>query len=130
MLFDSLHNKLVALPDNVIVYPGHGAGSLCGRNLGTSRSSTIRTERLTNYALQIKTRDEFIRQLTNNLPPRPDYFRQDAQINRVGAPVLGDLPRLSPVTADELKAILDTDGIANRCSPLAKNSPRDTFRDQ
>jgi len=106
MLFDSLHTKLLTLPDDVIVYPGHGAGSLCGRNLGTSRSSTIRTERLTNYALQIKTRDEFIRQLTTNLPPRPDYFGQDAQINRSGAPALEDLPKLTAVRAEELNQIL------------------------
>jgi hydroxyacylglutathione hydrolase len=111
MLFDSLHNKLLTLPGNVTVYPGHGAGSLCGRNLGASRSSTIRTERLTNYALQIETRDEFIRQLTANLPPRPDYFRQDAQINRGGAPALGDLPALLPVTPDELSRILEQGGI-------------------
>jgi hydroxyacylglutathione hydrolase len=50
------------------------------------RSSNIGTERLTNYALQIKSKEEFIRQLTTNLPPRPEYFPQDAQINRAGAP--------------------------------------------
>ena len=112
MLFDSLHSKLLTLPDRVIVYPGHGAGSLCGRNLGKSRSSTIRTERLTNYALQIETREEFIRQLTTNLPPRPDYFPQDARINRAGAPALGDLPALSAVSAVELRRILEEGGIA------------------
>ncbi len=112
MLFDSIHSKLLTLPDNVIVYPGHGAGSLCGRNLGTSRSSTIRTERLTNYALQIKTRDEFIRQLTTNLPPRPNYFPQDAQINRDGAPALCDLPELTTVKAQELYQILTEGGVA------------------
>jgi hydroxyacylglutathione hydrolase len=112
MLFDSLHSKLLTLPDSVRVYPGHGAGSLCGRNLGTSRSSTIRSERLTNYALQIKTRKEFIHQLTTDLPPRPDYFLQDAQINRAGAPRLGDLPKLSAVKAEELKQILSEGGVA------------------
>jgi len=107
MLYHSLHAKLLTLPDSVIVYPGHGAGSLCGRNLGTSRSSTIGTEKLTNYALQIKTRDEFIQALTSNLPPRPDYFPQDAQINRAGAPALADLPALAPLPAAKLKALLD-----------------------
>ncbi len=53
MLYDSLHNKLLKLPDEVLVYPAHGAGSLCGRNMRAERSSTIGTERLTNYALQI-----------------------------------------------------------------------------
>jgi len=106
MLYDSLHRKLLTLPDHVIVYPGHGAGSLCGRNLGTSRSSTIRTERMTNYALQIKTREEFIQQLTTNLPPRPEYFPQDAQINRAGAPALADLPELKAIAAEELRSLL------------------------
>jgi uncharacterized NAD(P)/FAD-binding protein YdhS/glyoxylase-like metal-dependent hydrolase (beta-lactamase superfamily II) len=86
MLYDSLHDKLLKLPDDVIVYPAHGAGSLCGRNMRAERSSNIGTERLTNYALQIKSKEEFIRQLTTNLPPRPEYFPQDAQINRAGAP--------------------------------------------
>jgi hydroxyacylglutathione hydrolase len=82
MLFDSLHHKLLALSDEVLVYPAHGAGSLCGRNMRSERSSTIGTERFTNYALQIKSREEFIRQLTSNLPTRPEYFLQDAEINR------------------------------------------------
>ena len=74
MLYDSLHNKLLKLPDNVLVYPAHGAGSLCGKNMRAERSSTIGTERLTNYALQIKSREEFVPQLTSNLPARPEYF--------------------------------------------------------
>ena len=94
MLYDSLHNKLLKLPDAVLVYPAHGAGSLCGRNMRAERSSTIGTERLTNYALQIQSREEFIRQLTSNLPARPEYFLQDAEINRGGAPALSDLPEL------------------------------------
>src|SRR5208282_4824128 len=59
-LYDSLHQKLLTLPDAVKVYPAHGAGSLCGRAMRAERSSTIGTERLTNYALQIASRDEFI----------------------------------------------------------------------
>ncbi|MBZ5505471.1 MAG: MBL fold metallo-hydrolase [Acidobacteriia bacterium] len=107
LLYDSLHGKLLKLSDDVLVYPAHGAGSLCGRNMRAERSSTIGTERLTNYALQIKSRDEFIRQLTENLPSRPDYFLQDAQINRAGAPALSELPELSPVSAPELKTLLE-----------------------
>jgi hydroxyacylglutathione hydrolase len=112
MLYDSLHNKLLKLPDEVLVYPAHGAGSLCGRNMRAERSSTIGTERLTNYALQIQTRDEFVRQLTSNLPARPEYFLQDAEINRGGAPALSDLPELKAVSPAELKAMLEEDGIA------------------
>ena len=107
MLYDSLHEKLLKLSDDVLVYPAHGAGSLCGRNMRAERSSTIGTERLTNYALQIKDRDEFIRQLTENLPTRPEYFLQDAQINRAGAPALGDLNELAPVAPQELNGLLE-----------------------
>jgi hydroxyacylglutathione hydrolase len=112
MLFDSLHHKLLALADEVLVYPSHGAGSLCGRNMRAERSSTIGTERLTNYALQIKNRDEFIQQLTANLPTRPGYFLQDAEINREGASTLADLPELPPISAPELKSMLDEGVVA------------------
>jgi len=105
-MYDSLHNKLLTLPDDVLVYPAHGAGSLCGRNMRAERSSTIGTERLTNYALQIKTRDEFIRQMTSNLPARPDYFLEDAAINRAGAMPLTELPELKAVSAPELETML------------------------
>ena len=112
MLYDSLHDKLLKLPDEVLVYPAHGAGSLCGRNMRAERSSTIGTERLTNYALQIASREEFIQQLTSNLPARPEYFLQDAEINRGGAPALADLPELKAITPAELKAMLDEGVIA------------------
>jgi glyoxylase-like metal-dependent hydrolase (beta-lactamase superfamily II)/rhodanese-related sulfurtransferase len=106
MMYDSLHGKLMTLSDQVLVYPAHGAGSLCGRNMRAERSSTIGTEKLTNYALQIKSRDEFIRQLTENLPSRPEYFLQDAQINRDGAGALSELRDLPAITAEELNELL------------------------
>ena len=112
MLYDSLHGKLLTLADEVLVYPAHGAGSLCGRNMRAERVSTIGTERLTNYALQIKGREEFVKQLTSNLPARPAYFLQDAEINRTGAAALSDLPALFPVEPAELKRLLAEDGIA------------------
>jgi hydroxyacylglutathione hydrolase len=112
LMYDSLHNKLLKLPDDVLVYPAHGAGSLCGRNMRAERSSTIGTERLTNYALQIRSRDEFIRQMTTNLPARPDYFLEDAAINRAGATPLTELPELKPISAAELKTILERGAVA------------------
>jgi hydroxyacylglutathione hydrolase len=112
MLYDSLHNKILQLADEVLVYPAHGAGSLCGRNLRAERVSTIGTERLTNYALQIKSREEFVKQLTSNLQARPEYFLQDAEINRAGASALSDLPALAPVEPSELKTLLAEGGIA------------------
>jgi glyoxylase-like metal-dependent hydrolase (beta-lactamase superfamily II)/rhodanese-related sulfurtransferase len=106
LLYDSLHEKLLALPDAVMVYPAHGAGSLCGRAMRAERSSTIGTERLTNYALQIASREEFIAQLTANLPARPDYFLEDAEINRSGAATLTELPPLPALSPAEVQALL------------------------
>ena len=112
LLYDSLHGKLLKLADNVLVYPAHGAGSLCGKNMRAERSSTIGTERLTNYALQIKSREDFIAQLTSNLPARPDYFLKDAEINRTGAAALSDLPALRAIAPAELQALLSAGELA------------------
>ncbi|MGB8833610.1 MAG: FAD/NAD(P)-binding protein [Candidatus Sulfotelmatobacter sp.] len=107
LLHDSLHKKILTLPDDVLVYPAHGAGSLCGRNMRAERSSTIGIERLTNYALQIDNREEFIAELTAKLPSRPEYFLQDAELNRQGAPPLSELPELHPIPAQELAVALE-----------------------
>jgi hydroxyacylglutathione hydrolase len=113
LLYDSLHQKLLALPDAVMVYPAHGAGSLCGRAMRAERSSTIGTERLTNYALQIASREEFIAQLTSNLPARPEYFLEDAEINRSGAAALTELPPLPRLSPVEVQALLQQDANIN-----------------
>jgi glyoxylase-like metal-dependent hydrolase (beta-lactamase superfamily II)/rhodanese-related sulfurtransferase len=107
LLYDSLHQKLLRLPDSTLVYPAHGAGSLCGRSMRAERFSTIGTERLTNYALQIGSREEFVQQLTSNLPARPGYFLKDAEINRTGAEPLTDRPPLPAFTPTELQSLLD-----------------------
>ncbi|MGH9493656.1 MAG: rhodanese-like domain-containing protein [Candidatus Sulfotelmatobacter sp.] len=112
LLYDSLHNKVLELPDDVLVYPAHGAGSLCGKNMRAERSSTIGTERLTNYALQIKTREEFIAQVTSNLPARPEYFLKDAEINRTGATALSELPALRAISPSELDGMLKDGDLA------------------
>ena len=106
-LYASLHQKLMSLPDGVLVYPAHGAGSLCGRAMRAEKSSTIGTERLTNYALQIPSREEFVRQLTTNLPARPEYFLEDAEINRTGAATLKDLAPLLALSPADLQALLE-----------------------
>jgi rhodanese-related sulfurtransferase len=112
MLYDSLHHKLLTLADNVLVYPAHGAGSLCGKNMRAERSSTIGSERFANYALQIKSKEEFIAQLTSHLPARPEYFLKDAEINRTGASALSDLPPLGAVSPIELEQMLEDGEIA------------------
>lgn len=112
MLYDSLHGKLLPLADEVLVYPAHGAGSLCGKNMRAERFSTIGTERLTNYALQIKIKEEFVKQLTSHLPSRPEYFAQDAEINRTGAAALGGLAPLRVIEPAELKRMLEEGELA------------------
>ncbi len=103
LMYDSLHRKLLSLPDDVLVYPAHGAGSLCGRSMSNARHSTIGAERLANHALQIKSKEEFVRDLTSNLPPRPAYFAQDAAINREGAPALTALAPAVALSTAEVK---------------------------
>jgi glyoxylase-like metal-dependent hydrolase (beta-lactamase superfamily II)/rhodanese-related sulfurtransferase len=84
MLYDSLHTKILTLPDDVEVWPAHGAGSSCGRNISTELTSTIGAQRRMNWALQPMTREAFVRQLTSGLAPPPRYFPIDAEMNRVG----------------------------------------------
>ena len=81
MLYDSLHEKLVPLPDGTLVYPAHGAGSLCGKNLSADTVSTIGAQRLSNYALQPMSREQFIDILTADQPDTPAYFTYDAALN-------------------------------------------------
>ena len=102
LLYSSLHDKLLTFPDDTQIYPAHGAGSLCGRQMGTERSSTIGRERLTNYALQAKSYEEFVHLLTDGLPPRPEYFGRDVALNRQGAPALAEIPPPVPVHAPEV----------------------------
>ena len=82
MLYASLREKLLALPDETLVYPAHGAGSMCGKNLSTDTVSTIGVQRRYNYALQPMSRDEFIRLVTSGQPETPRYFAHDAMLNR------------------------------------------------
>ena len=103
LMYDSLHRKLLSLPDDVLVYPAHGAGSLCGRSMSNARFSTIGAERLANHALQIASQEEFVADLTANLPPRPAYFAQDAAINREGAPAMTELPPIVALSTAEVK---------------------------
>lgn len=81
-LYDSLHNKLLKLPDETLVYPAHGAGSMCGKNLSQDTVSTIGVQRKYNYALAPMRKEEFIRLVTADQPEAPDYFAYDAMLNR------------------------------------------------
>ncbi|HWN80558.1 MAG TPA: rhodanese-like domain-containing protein [Candidatus Udaeobacter sp.] len=97
MLYDSLHQKLLTLADTVEVYPAHGAGSMCGRNISKETWSTIGEQRRFNYALQPMARADFVRMMTTDLPEAPAYFAKDAAINRAGASALAEVPRPAPL---------------------------------
>ena len=107
LLYDSLHTKLLPLADDVLVYPAHGAGSLCGKNLSKDTFSTIGRQRETNVALQPMNRDEFIRFLTKDAPEIPQYFPMDVEINRRGASSLEPGMKPKPLAAAEVKRLLD-----------------------
>ena len=102
-LYDSLHGKLLALPDAVTVWPGHGAGSMCGRNLSSETSSTIGEQRRINYALQPMSREAFIDMMTTDLPEIPAYFGQDVRVNREGPPLVSDRAPLAALPPGEVR---------------------------
>ena len=117
MLYDSLRHKIMTLPDDVTVYPAHGAGSACGKNISSETFSTIGNQKATNYALQDMTREQFITAVTEGIMPAPEYFGIAAGINKKGADELGDvyekgLEPLSVNAVDELllegALVLDT----------------------
>jgi glyoxylase-like metal-dependent hydrolase (beta-lactamase superfamily II)/rhodanese-related sulfurtransferase len=111
MLYDSLHGKLLALPDAVEVYPAHGAGSLCGRNMSKETSSTIGEQRRTNYALQPMPKDQFVKMMTADLPEQPRYFAMDVEINREGAPPLAERPSPLPLAPAEVARLQQQDAV-------------------
>lgn len=103
LLYDSVHEKLLPLPDETIVYPGHGAGSLCGKNLSTDTVSTMGVQRRYNYALQPMGREEFVRIVTADQPDSPSYFTYDAVLNTKERQTLDATleQALAPLTLDD-----------------------------
>jgi hydroxyacylglutathione hydrolase len=108
MLYDSLHSKLLRLPDETLVYPAHGAGSLCGKNLSTDTVSTIGVQRRYNYALQPMSREEFVRTVTAEQPEPPAYFSYDAVLNTQERPTLEQAlaQELRPLALGEALALM------------------------
>jgi glyoxylase-like metal-dependent hydrolase (beta-lactamase superfamily II)/rhodanese-related sulfurtransferase len=106
MLYDSITNKLVKLPDATLVYPAHGAGSMCGKSLSKETVSTIGEQKKFNYALQPMSREAFKAIVTADQPEAPDYFVHDAILNRKERASLGDAMEktLKPLTLDEVLA--------------------------
>ena len=107
MLYDSITNKLVKLPDATLVYPAHGAGSMCGKSLSKETVSTIGEQKKFNYALQPMSREAFKAIVTADQPEAPDYFVHDAILNRKERAALGDAMEktLKPLSLDEVLAL-------------------------
>jgi hydroxyacylglutathione hydrolase len=113
MMYDSLHTKIMSLADNVIVYPAHGAGSSCGKNLGPQNSSTIGNEKENNYALKAESKEEFIKAVTEGLQLPPQYFPINAKINREGYESLDAIleQALKPLPIENVSALLNNDDV-------------------
>jgi hydroxyacylglutathione hydrolase len=104
MLYDSLHDKIMTLPDDTEVYPAHGAGSLCGKNISNESSSTIGNQRKFNYALKPMTKEQFTTMLTAQLPEVPAYFPLAVEANRSGAASLNDLKKAVAMKPKDVEA--------------------------
>ncbi len=106
MLYDSLNKKIKTLPDSTIVYPAHGPGSACGKNIGKETFSTIGEQKRFNYAMKEQSREEFIHQVTDGILPPPQYFFEDARINKTGYDPIDVVLKENkkPLSVDQVKA--------------------------
>lgn len=100
LLFDSLRNKLMVLPDEVLIYPAHGAGSSCGKNMSSETFDTLGSQKKLNYALQDISREDFIKQLTEGIMPAPQYFAANAMKNKLGYDDLENVMKRSNKSLD------------------------------
>lgn len=119
LLFDSLRTKIMPLNDDVIVYPAHGAGSACGKNMSKETTDTLGNQKKTNYALRANmTKEEFVKEVTDGLMPPPSYFPLNVKMNKQGYDSIDDIlvrsnqalsPNAFEAAANETGAlILDT----------------------
>lgn len=111
-LYHTLHDKLLALPDAVNVYPTHGAGSFCVAPMSADRTTTIGRERRSNPLAQARTEDEFVSRALSGLPSYPVYYKEMRPINQRGPKVLGGLPVLPPLSAEEVHGQIERGALA------------------
>jgi len=111
-LYDSLHNKIMPLEDDLIVYPAHGAGSACGKNMSKETSDSLGNQKKTNYALQEMTKEEFTKQLITGLTPPPAYFPQNVMMNIEGYDSIDDVLErgVKPLMPKEFEAVANDTG--------------------
>lgn len=113
ILYDSISNRILKLPSYTIVYPGHGAGSVCGKTIGSEKHTTVGVQKQNNYALKSRTREDFISTVLEGLPVRPEYFSRCHDINRNGYELLDNIlgksgVKLSAGKVQELLSLPDT----------------------
>jgi hydroxyacylglutathione hydrolase len=106
-LYDSLHNQLLTLPDSTRVYPAHGAGSSCGKNLSTDRWSTIGDQRMSNYAVRAPDKATFVELVTEGQTPAPGYFGHDAALNRQDHSLLDEHELPPAMSFDDAAAAIE-----------------------
>ncbi len=113
MMYDSLQKHIMPLADDVIVYPAHGPGSSCGKNLGPETQSTIGIQKQTNYALQPQSKEDFVKTLTEGLEAAPKYFAINAKINQEGYPELAGIVQqgMTALNVPDFKATAQQDGV-------------------
>src|SRR5664279_372082 len=111
MLYDSLQKKIAPLPDHIVIYPAHGAGSSCGKNIGPDTYSTLGEERKSNYALLAGSKEEFIKAVTDGLNTPPQYFAVNARINKEGYESLDGVMEngLKPLSLEDFKKLINED---------------------
>lgn len=110
-LYDSLHDKLMTLPDATRVYPAHGAGSACGKNLSTDLWSTIGEQKATNYALRAPDKATFMNLVTEGQPPAPGYFVYDAILNRKARGLLDETKMPAAMTYEQVRTAIDNGAV-------------------
>ena len=112
MLYESLYNKIIPLPDDIIVYPAHGAGSACGKNMMNETVDTLGNQKKTNYALNQPNKEAFIKEVTKGLLPPPPYFGMNVLMNKKGYDSFNEIFKtgLKPLNITEFKAVVQQTG--------------------
>jgi hydroxyacylglutathione hydrolase len=111
-LYDSLHNKILTLPDDVLVYPAHGAGSACGKHMSKETFDTLGHQKEVNYALKASSKAQFVKEVTDGILPPPQYFAKNAALNKNGYESFDDVYEkgLKPLNPDEFEAMANLTG--------------------
>lgn len=111
-LYDSLHHKILTLPDDVLVYPAHGAGSACGKNMSKETFDTLGHQKEVNYALKAKSKEQFVKEVTEGILPPPQYFAKNAAMNKHGYESFEEVCEkgLTPLSPDEFEAMANSTG--------------------